>query len=302
MKKTDRPQRAEPEQGPARQVRAGISRRRLFGSGGSVLLGVCAAARAEQAGMPPDALRAGLAHAGSLGNPGPVRSADASASGLPGPNRSTSPPIVVAAPSAPQPRVAAAPQYYIDDAGPAAIALTLDDGPHPVYTPQVLEILEQYGIKATFNMIGRQIGANLSLVREVAAAGHTITNHTWDHADIRGYSTARIVSEIDRCNDALAEAGQTPTIFRAPYGYWTPTVFRACAARGLTPLGWSVDPQDWDTAHVTTRAIVNTVLRTTKAHDIILEHDGGGDRANTVAALRIFLPELLERGFVFAPV
>ncbi len=190
----------------------------------------------------------------------------------------------------------------MDDAGPNAIALTLDDGPHPIYTPQVLDILDQYGIQATFNMIGRQIGGNLALVREVAAAGHTITNHTWDHADMRGYDTVRVISEIDRCNDALADAGQTPSIFRAPYGYWTQSVFDGCAARGLTPLGWSVDPQDWDTAHVSTWNIVNTVLRKTHPHDIILEHDGGGDRSNTVAALRIFIPALLERGFVFAAI
>ena len=195
-----------------------------------------------------------------------------------------------------------APQYYVDDAGPTAIALTLDDGPHPVYTPQVLEILDQYGIQATFNMIGRQVSEHLPLVREVAAAGHVITNHTWDHADMRRYTTARVLSEIDRCNDTLAEAGQAPAIFRAPYGYWTPAVFQACAARKLSPLGWSVDPRDWDTAHVTARDIVNTVLRTTRRHDIILEHDGGGDRSNTIAALRIFIPELLERGFVFAAI
>jgi peptidoglycan/xylan/chitin deacetylase (PgdA/CDA1 family) len=208
-----------------------------------------------------------------------------------------------AATGQPQSRLASAPRYYVDDsAGPMAIALTLDDGPHPIYTPQVLEILDRYGIKATFNMIGSQVRSNLSLVREVSAAGHTITNHTWDHADMRKYTAARIVSEIDACNDALADADQQPTIFRAPYGYWTPAVFQACATRSLTPLGWSVDPQDWDTAHVSTQAIVNTVLRTTHVHDIILEHDGGGNRSNTVAALQIFIPELLDRGFVFTAV
>jgi peptidoglycan-N-acetylglucosamine deacetylase len=201
-----------------------------------------------------------------------------------------------------QSRLASAPRYYVNDAGPMAIALTMDDGPHPVYTPQVLDILSGYGITATFNMIGSQIGANLSLVREVAAAGHTITNHTWDHADMREYPATQVIAEIDRCNDVLAEAGQSPTIFRAPFGYWTPAVFEACATRGLEPLGWSVDPQDWDTTRVSTSDIVNNVLRSTRAHDIILEHDGGGDRSNTVAALEIFIPELLGRGFVFTTV
>jgi peptidoglycan/xylan/chitin deacetylase (PgdA/CDA1 family) len=254
----------------ADDANTGISRRRLFGIGAITLLGVDAIIKAEHGGGPPGTPGAGRDQAG------PARPREQ--------------------------RMAGIPQYYVDDAGPMTIALTLDDGPHPVYTPQVLEILRQYGVPATFNMVGQQIGANLSLVREVSASGHTITNHSWDHADLRGYTTSRVVSEIDRCNDALARAGQTPSIFRAPYGYWTPAVFEACEIRGLTPLGWSVDPQDWDTAHVTTSDIVDKVLRTTRTHDIILEHDGGGDRSNTVAALQIFIPELLGRGFVFAPV
>jgi len=205
-----------------------------------------------------------------------------------------------AATEQPQSRLASAPRYYVDDsAGPTAIALTLDDGPHPVYTPQVLEILAQHGVKATFNMIGRQVGANLSLVREVSAAGHTVTNHTWDHADLTHYTFAKVCSEIDRCNDALANANQHPTIFRAPYGNWSKAVFQACAARALRPVGWSVDPRDWDTAHVDTQQIVQNVLHHTRAHSIILEHDGGGVRTNTVAALKIFIPALLERGYHF---
>jgi peptidoglycan/xylan/chitin deacetylase (PgdA/CDA1 family) len=196
-------------------------------------------------------------------------------------------------------KVPTAPEWYVDDAGPMGIALTMDDGPHPVYTPQVLEILEKHGVKATFNMIGRQIGANLSLVREVSAAGHTITNHTWDHADLTHYTFAHVCSEIDRCNDALADANQHPTIFRAPYGNWSKSVFQACAARDLRPVGWSVDPRDWDTAHVDTQQIVQNVLHHTHPHSIILEHDGGGVRSNTVAALKIFIPALLEKGYHF---
>lgn len=199
----------------------------------------------------------------------------------------------------PRARVATKPQFYVDDDGPMAIALTMDDGPHPVYTPQVLEVLRKYDVKATFNMIGEQVGANLSLVREVSAAGHTITNHTWNHADMRKYTDAQTLSEIDRCNDALAEAGQHPSIFRAPFGYWTKAVFRACAARDLTPVAWSVDPDDWDTEHVDTWDIVDNVLAHTRPHSIILEHDGGGVRRNTVAALKIFLPRLLDRGYHF---
>jgi peptidoglycan/xylan/chitin deacetylase (PgdA/CDA1 family) len=196
-------------------------------------------------------------------------------------------------------KVYSKPIYYVDDQGPMAIALTMDDGPDPRYTPQVLEIFREYGVTATFNMIGEQVASNLSLVREVSAAGHTITNHTWDHANLQQLSYSQILSQIDRCNDALANANQTPTILRAPFGNWSPAVFEACAARNLTPVDWSVDPRDWDTAAVDTQDIVHTVLRQTQAHSIILEHDGGGVRRNTVAALKQFIPVLLDRGYHF---
>jgi peptidoglycan/xylan/chitin deacetylase (PgdA/CDA1 family) len=149
-------------------------------------------------------------------------------------------------------------------------------------------------------MIGRQIAANVGLVREVSAAGHIITNHTWSHADLQRCTYGQVCSEIDRCNQALAEAGQQPTIFRAPYGNWSTTIFQACADTNLTPVGWSVDPRDW--ANPGIDAIVGNVLSTTHPHDIILEHDGGGDRSQTVAALRIFIPALLDKGFQFVAV
>ena len=204
----------------------------------------------------------------------------------------------VSAPASQNGKVHSKPIYYVDE-GPMAIALTLDDGPDPRYTPQVLEILRQYGIKATFNMIGEQVNANLSLVREVSAAGHTITNHTWNHADLSHLTYAQVLSQMDRCNEALANANQTPTIFRAPYGNWSKAVFQACATRNLTPVDWSVDPRDWDTAEVDTQQIVHTVLQQTRAHSIVLEHDGGGNRRNTVAALKQFIPVLLDRGYNF---
>jgi peptidoglycan/xylan/chitin deacetylase (PgdA/CDA1 family) len=273
------PQKQQPVLQAARLQR----RRMLLGLGGITLVTGGAAA-------------AGLAAASGHGDSGGAAAGAAAVSA-----RGSHPPSSPAAPTPSRTRgpVATAPQYYVDDEGSRAIALTMDDGPHPVYTPQVLEVLREHGVKATFNMIGQQVGANLSLVREVSAAGHTITNHTWNHADMRRYSDAQTLSEIDRCNEALAAADQHPTIFRAPFGYWTPAVFLACAARDLKPIAWSVDPDDWDTERVDTQDIVHNVLTHTHAHSIILEHDGGGVRRNTVAALRIFIPALLDRGYKF---
>ncbi|MBR7826947.1 polysaccharide deacetylase family protein [Actinospica sp. MGRD01-02] len=184
--------------------------------------------------------------------------------------------------------IRSAPVWYVDGRGSKAIALTLDDGPDPVYTPQALDLLAAHGITATFNMVGRQVAQHLSLVREVAAAGHAITNHTWDHSDPRRLTYAQTCAQIDRCNQVLADAGQHPRIFRAPYGNWTRSVYRACAAYGLTPVAWSVDPRDW--ARPGVGAIVTNVLTHTRSRDIILEHDGGGNRAQTIAAMRIFHP------------
>ena len=186
-------------------------------------------------------------------------------------------------------------RYYVD-AGPKVIALTLDDGPSE-YTGEILEILRDHHITATFCMIGEQIRDCAGIVRDVAAAGHHITNHTWDHSDQTKLSLKAVTSQIDRTTQAMADVGITPTMYRAPFGAWSHTVFEAAAAAGLRPLDWSVDPADWSRPGVT--KIVNTIMRTTMTGSIILDHDGGGDRSQTVAAMRIWLPRLLEDGYRF---
>jgi len=315
--------------GPARPRRSVNRRRMLFAAGGIMLLGgggiataAAATARARNSGLAggvpngrplvgsPSAAAShsasGSASAGasasasaSASNPGSA-SASASASESSASASASASDSASSSSSTPSgSTVYTQPQWYVDDKGPMAIALTMDDGPDPTYTPQVLEIFREYNIQATFNMIGEQVASNLSLVREVSAAGHTITNHTWNHADLSQCSYSEILSQIDRCNEALANANQTPTILRAPYGNWSKSVFEACTARNLKPVGWSVDPRDWDTAEVDTQQIVANVMSNTQAHKIILEHDGGGNRRNTVAALKIFIPELLDKGFNF---
>jgi peptidoglycan-N-acetylglucosamine deacetylase len=87
-------------------------------------------------------------------------------------------------------------------------------------------------------------------------------------------------------------------MFRAPYGAWSPAALQYCAIEGLTPLDWSVDPRDWSRPGV--QKIVRTIMATTRTGSIILEHDGGGDRSQTVAALKIAIPRLLDQGYRFA--
>lgn len=202
-------------------------------------------------------------------------------------------------PSAPasQDVAAAKPVYYVHD-GPKAIALTIDDGPSPVYTPQVLRILEKYHVTASFSMIGQNVTYYPGVARDVAEAGHVIVNHTWDHANLARMTSARMRTEISRATDAIhAAAGTRPTMVRAPYGAWSRATLEYCANEGLMALDWSVDPRDW--ARPGTSAIIANIMKNTRTGSIILEHDGGGNRSQTVAALKNVIPRLLDEGYRF---
>lgn len=187
--------------------------------------------------------------------------------------------------------------YHVRD-GRKGIALTIDDGPSPEYTPQVLRLLEKYKVTATFSMIGLEVAANPGLVREVAAAGHKIANHTWSHLDLAVLPPVTVADQVDRATGAIhAVTGREPALFRAPYGAWSPAVLEQCLRSGMTPLDWSVDPRDWSRPGVS--SIVTNIMRNTRTGSIILEHDGGGNRSQTVAALKIVLPRLLAAGYHF---
>jgi peptidoglycan/xylan/chitin deacetylase (PgdA/CDA1 family) len=189
------------------------------------------------------------------------------------------------------------PLYYIDDAS-RAIALTIDDGPDPVYTPQVLRVLHRYGVTATFSMIGLHVAAYPHLARSVSEAGHHIANHTWTHSNLARVPLHRVHTEIAWTSHAIHSAtGVHPQLFRAPYGAWSAAVIRQCEQMRMVPMDWSVDPRDW--ARPGVRSIVRTIMRTTRPGSIILEHDGGGNRAQTVDALGIVVPRLLREGFHF---
>jgi len=189
------------------------------------------------------------------------------------------------------------PLYYIDDAD-KAIALTIDDGPSPVYTPQMLDLLAEYRVAATFSMIGIHVAAYPDLARAVAEAGHRIANHTWTHADLARLPARSVHAQLSRASDAIhAATGARPALFRAPYGAWTPAVIRQCEQMRMLPVDWSVDPRDW--ARPGVRHIVRDIMDKTRPGSIILEHDGGGNRSQTVAALRIVVPRLLAEGYQF---
>jgi len=281
-----------------------VTRRVLLTAGGLTLLGIYAADPArhtEAAAGPPDA------HPSPTGLADALTTRDRSARHARASGPHSSPAGQPHTAPAERPQLAVArharrgtdrmPLTSIDD-GPKAIALTIDDGPSPVYTPQVLRLLARYRITATFSMIGIEAQSHPAVAREVADAGHLIVNHTWTHLDLQWLPPAQVTEQMTRAADAIhAATGRVPALFRAPYGAWSPFVLAQCARTGLTPLGWSVDPRDWSRPGVP--SIVANIMRNTHAGSIILEHDGGGNRAQTVAALKIVIPRLLAAGYHF---
>ncbi|MFD0277695.1 polysaccharide deacetylase family protein [Kitasatospora sp. NPDC127111] len=187
---------------------------------------------------------------------------------------------------------------YELDGGRRVVALTIDDGPDPRYTPTVLSLLEQYGIRATFFLIGENVAEHPALVREIAARGHHIANHTWTHPDLRRLSDTQVRDELTRTSDLLNRTiGKPPTWFRAPGGDWSTASLKVAADLGMRNMAWSVDPRDW--ARPGTSVITDRILKDVRPGAIVLNHDGGGDRSQTVAALKAYLPVLVDSGYYF---
>lgn len=214
--------------------------------------------------------------------------------------------LFAAAPSAfatdrqPSPRPAFVPDPVDTvDAGPQRIAVTFDDGPHPDNTPEVLRVLRRYQVRATFCVVGAQVEKHPQLLRAIHDAGHMVAGHSWSHPDLRLLKATEVAEEVDHNLSAIARVLPRYRVewFRAPYGGWSPEVMGALSARGLRPLGWSVDPVDWSRPGAD--AITERVLGALKTGSIVLNHDGGGNRDQTVAALDVWVPEALSDGYRF---
>jgi peptidoglycan/xylan/chitin deacetylase (PgdA/CDA1 family) len=186
----------------------------------------------------------------------------------------------------------------IPDAPKNAVALTIDDGPHPQWTPRVLDLLAHYKVLATFCLVGLEVRAFPDLVRSTVRAGHMVCNHTNTHPQpFNRLPADRLDVEIGSAQTIIStETGHLPKLFRAPGGAWSPLVFSAAARHGLIPIDWDIDPRDW--SRPGTATIVRKLLAA-RPGDILLCHDGGGDRSETLAALAQVLPVLLARGYEF---
>lgn len=178
----------------------------------------------------------------------------------------------------------------------SAMTLTFDDGPDPRYTPAILDTLARHGVRAMFFVCGEMAVDNQDLLRRMVAEGHVIGNHTWTHPQLTKISRPAMASEIGRTSEVVQQAiGTAPAWFRAPYGAWNRAAFEIGAELGMEPLAWTVDTLDWKEPGTT--AIVSRVLKQAAPGVIVLNHDAGGNRSQSVQALASYLPQLLVRGF-----
>lgn len=207
----------------------------------------------------------------------------------------TNPSAVSKAKIAPTP-VPSVPNTWNPKSGDKTIYLTFDDGPGPD-TQRVLDVLKANDIKATFFIIGKMIRTREDDLKRVYDEGHYVGDHTWDHANLATLNASQIDRQLNKA--AVAIGPNMGPCFRPPYGALDTEARKLAQSYGMTPILWTRDTNDWKKA---SKDQIYNVLMGSKPGDVILMHDGGGDRDNTVAALAEALPKLKEKGYTFGPV
>ena len=178
----------------------------------------------------------------------------------------------------------------------ARVALTFDDGPHETHTPAVLDVLAAHDAPAAFFVIGEHAEHAPDVLRAVAAGGHTIGCHGWTHTKFTELSPAALDEELDHCLahfDAVLQA--VPRYVRPPYGTVDADVATHLRSRGLVPVCWSIDPQDWRLHEP--EVITQHVFDELRPDRILLLHDGMSDATRMVAALPEILDGIRDRGY-----
>lgn len=196
-------------------------------------------------------------------------------------------------------------RFNIDSDGDKVIALTFDDGPWQSQTAEILDILAENDAKATFFTVGTRIAGLEDVVKRASDEGHQVSTHSWDHASGSGqgvnlgYMTDQEqLDEILKGYEAIEAATGTEasTVIRVPGGNLDDNTARLLSTLATSEIGWNIDTRDWERPGVQT--IVNNIMQVQPGY-IILMHDGGGDRSQTVEALRQTLPLLKEQGYRF---
>jgi peptidoglycan/xylan/chitin deacetylase (PgdA/CDA1 family) len=214
-------------------------------------------------------------------------------------------PVVVPTYPAPTPREVPLPMLdnplYGGNTRLPEVALTFDDGPNPYYTPQVLAILQHYNVKATFFDVGWLVKTYPDIVRREFKAGHIVANHSWSHPLLTSLSAQAVYNQFVRTSAAIqAVTGVRPSFFRPPYGSYNSLVTSEAKSLGLSTIIWNDEARDWSLPGVGT--IISRILNLTANGVIILLHDGGGFRQQTVAALPYIIMDLRSRGYTFVTI
>jgi peptidoglycan/xylan/chitin deacetylase (PgdA/CDA1 family) len=179
------------------------------------------------------------------------------------------------------------------------VAMTFDDGPHPTHTPQLLKMLRDRNIKATFYLVGKNAKAYPNIVRQMVAEGHEIGNHTWTHGSLTSMSDEQIRRELKMSTDAVFEAaGYRPQTIRPPYGAINQRIKEMMYAEfGYPTIMWSVDPQDWRKPGVS--VVTSRIVNAAHPGAILLAHD---IHAPTIQAMPATFDQLLAKGYRFVTV
>ncbi|MGE7546090.1 polysaccharide deacetylase family protein [Sporosarcina newyorkensis] len=181
------------------------------------------------------------------------------------------------------------------------IALTFDDGPHRKYTAEILDVLKNHNANATFFVVGANAEKNPDLLIRMYNEGHEIANHTFTHN--RNMRSSELIMEIRKTHETIqAITGHQTTLFRPVEGLYTDELVEAVTKEGykLVMWSWHLDTLDWKNPGV--KKIVNFVLDGAKEGNVVLFHDGGGNRQQTVEALKTILPELKKEGYKFVSI
>jgi peptidoglycan-N-acetylglucosamine deacetylase len=187
--------------------------------------------------------------------------------------------------------------------GTPSVALTFDDGPDPINTPKLLDMLKQCGVKATFCLVGFRARDRPDLVRRIVAEGHTVCNHSWQHLTDLGADTRTddyIRHDLQATTNAILKAAPDAKVqyFRAPGGNFTPRLVQIAKDLGMQSIYWSVDPRDWESsAYGKGTPMVNHIISAVEGGvrpgGIVLSHDNG--KPDTITAYRTLLPWLKAR-------
>ncbi len=181
------------------------------------------------------------------------------------------------------------------------IALTFDDGPHPSKTKKILDILDKYGVKATFFIVGTNAEYYPNIVAQEVARGHEVANHSYSHTNLSKCTPEQIKKEIELADRAIEKAsGVRPRLFRPPEGAYSENSVKIAREFGKNTIIWTVDTMDW--ANRTADDIIKNIKSNVRSGSIILFHDFTSSKAHTIEALEVIIPYLRSQGYEFVTV